>query len=166
MRASAEPLKAEELGSSLTEARAREIFRMGEEAVVFALLAQAQALGSKSGPNKPSPSAPSGSVPPYEKPTTRSKRRKKPGRKPGHDGSRRSRPNEIDQTKVHRLANCPDCGSKLKQCNQSRTRYTEDIPEDIKPVVTEHVIHRDWCPCCQKHVEPKEQSKQPIRSWC
>jgi transposase len=33
-------------------------------------------------------------------------------------------------------------------------RYTEDIPKDITPVVTEQTIHRDWCPCCRKHVEP------------
>jgi hypothetical protein len=45
-------------------------------------------------------------------------------------------------------------GSKLN-VDRSAPRYTEDIAEDIKPVVTEHVIHRDWCPCCQKHVEPK-----------
>jgi hypothetical protein len=29
----------------------------------------------------------------------------------------------------------------------------EDIPA-IQPVVTEHVIHRDWCPQCQAKVEP------------
>ena len=35
----------------------------------------------------------------------------------------------------------------------TRTRYIEDIP-DIKPEVTEHTIHRDWCPNCRKKVEP------------
>ena len=33
-----------------------------------------------------------------------------------------------------------------------RIRYTEDIPH-IQPEITEHVIHRDWCPCCQTKVE-------------
>jgi transposase len=42
----------------------------------------------------------------------------------------------------------------LKRCATTRTRYTEDIPEGIKPVVTEHTIHRDWCPRCRKMVEP------------
>lgn len=32
-------------------------------------------------------------------------------------------------------------------------RYVEDIPE-VKPEVTEHTIHRDWCPKCRKKVEP------------
>jgi hypothetical protein len=31
---------------------------------------------------------------------------------------------------------------------------TEDIPAGIQPVVTEHTIHRDWCPRCRKSVEP------------
>jgi hypothetical protein len=35
-----------------------------------------------------------------------------------------------------------------------RTRVIEDIPEEIQPVVTEHILHRDYCPRCCKHVEP------------
>src|SRR5512143_2581906 len=27
-------------------------------------------------------------------------------------------------------------------------------PADITPVVTEHTIHRSWCPRCRTHVEP------------
>jgi hypothetical protein len=42
----------------------------------------------------------------------------------------------------------------LTRTNQTRPRITEDIPEQITPVVTEHTIHRDWCPRCQKAVEP------------
>jgi len=155
MQATAEPLTAETLGASLTEEQAREIFRRGEEAVVFALLTQAQALDKTQSGQKPSPSTPSGSVPPYEKPTTQKKRGKKPGREPGHSGSRRSGPTQIDQTKTHRLESCPDCGGHLNRCNQTRTRFTEDIPQNIRPVVTEHIIHRDWCAHCRKHVEPK-----------
>jgi len=41
----------------------------------------------------------------------------------------------------------------LKRTGDTRTRYTEDIPE-IQPEVTEHIIHRDWCPKCKKQVEP------------
>ena len=160
MQATAEPLSAEDLGTSLTEERAREIFRMGEEAVVFALLTQAQALNKTGSAKKPSPSTPSGAVAPYQKPT-QNKRGKKPGRKPGHIGSRRPGPTQIDNTQIHRLESCPDCGAQLNRCNQTRTRLTEDIPEDIKPVVTEHIIHRDWCPCCRRHVEPKATDALP-----
>jgi hypothetical protein len=41
----------------------------------------------------------------------------------------------------------------VKRCRETRTRYTEDIPE-IQPEVTKHTIHRDWCPKCEKVVEP------------
>ena len=160
MQATAEPLSAEDLGVSLTEERAREIYRRGQEAVVFALLAQAKQLAQLQ-PGKPGPSTPSGSVPPYQKPTTPKRRGKGPGRKPGHAGSCRSGPAKIDQTKTHRLKSCPDCGGRLKRCNQTRTRCTEDIPQNINPVVTEHVIHRDWCPQCAKHVEPKVSDAMP-----
>lgn len=154
MQMTAEPLTVGHLGAALTEERAREIFRMGEEAVVFALLAQARGLGQEGSSQAPSPSTPSGAVPPHAKPSQRKKRGKKPGRKVGHAGVRRPRPEHIDQTKTHRLAACPDCGGQLKRCEQTRTRYTEDIPHDIQPVVTEHIIHRDFCPYCRKHVEP------------
>ncbi len=42
-----------------------------------------------------------------------------------------------------------------------RTRYTEDIPADLKPVATEHTIHRDWCTACKKRVEPRVPNALP-----
>ncbi len=148
----------EGLGAGLTEEQAREIYRQGEEAVVFALLeqakllAEAQANGSAP-PHPMSPSTPSGMRPVYTKPPG-SRRQKRPGCKKGHPGARRSRPDRIDQRREHRLECCPHCQGPLHRCHQTRTRYTEDIPENIQPVVTEHIIHRDWCPRCKKHVEP------------
>ncbi|MCH8150241.1 MAG: transposase [Planctomycetes bacterium] len=49
-------------------------------------------------------------------------------------------------------------------CNAVSTnarRTIEDIPEEIEPVVTEHTIHRDYCPNCQKHVEPVVPDAMP-----
>ena len=151
MKVTAEPLQRVSLGPTLTEEQARQIYRQGEEAVVFALLTLAQ----QSAPPAPclSPSTPSAMVPPYQKPSS-SSRSKRPGRKAGHPGSRRSAPERIDQQRTHRLQRCPGCGGPLKRCQQTRRRYTEDIPKDITPVVTEHTIHRDWCPRCRRHVEP------------
>ena len=74
------PLDIRNFGAALTEEQARQIFRQGEEAVVFALLQlvkqlqQAQA-GTALGP--------SGMKPVYQKPPA-STRCKKPGRKAGH----------------------------------------------------------------------------------
>jgi len=142
----------EMLGASLTEEQAREIFRQGEETVVFALLTLARKLGELQ-PTKPAPTTPSGMIPAYQKPPAR-QRRKRPGRKAGHPGSRRPTPERIDQRQEHRLSRCPHCGGRLQRCTDTRTRYIEDIPQGIRPVVTEHVIHRDWCPHCKKRVEP------------
>ena len=152
-----------EWGSALTEQQAREIFAQGEEAVVFALLQLAQRLAAATGAaaaqSHDTPATPSGMKPPYAKPTT-SRRHKKPGQKPGHPGCRREPPARIDERRTHRADVCPDCGGPLCRCAETRTRYTEDIPQ-LQPVVTEHTIHRDWCPQCGRKVEPPVTTALP-----
>lgn len=153
------------LGAALTEEQARAIYSQGQEAVVLALLQLAKMIAddraAKAKSDNDSPSTPSGMKPLHSKPNTskdgkkgKKKKKKKPGRKPGHPGSRRDVPDHVDEEKEHRAESCPDCGGPLNKCNETRTRYTEDIPEDIKPVVTKHTIHRDWCSNCKKKVEP------------
>lgn len=151
------------LGATLTEEQAREIFAQGEEAVVFALLELAKMLAERNAAqaatSHAAPATPSGMKPPYSKPSARGSR-KKPGRKPGHPGSRRSKPERIDKREMHRAEVCPECGGPLCRCAETRTRYTEDIPE-VEPEVTEHTIHRDWCAQCKKKVEPKITAALP-----
>lgn len=145
------------VGPSLTEEQAREIFSQGEEAVVFALLTLAKQLSAQTantaGDSHDTPATPSAMKPVYKKPNA-SKRRKKPGRKAGHAGSRRPAPEKIHHRKEHRARRCPACNSRLKRCQETRTRYIEDIPENLEAETTEHAIHRDWCPQCKKKVEP------------
>jgi len=143
------------LGPQITAAEARVIFSQGEEAVIFALLELAKGWGRAEGrcASVSSPATPSGMRPVHQKPAIK-KRAKKPGRKAGHPGSRRAAPERIDEWETHRAARCPHCQGVLKRCAATRQRFTEDIPEDITPVVTEHTIHRDWCPRCRKSVEP------------
>ena len=107
-----------------------------------------------------SSSAPSASVPVYLKPKV-SGRKKKPGAKNGHKGSRRKTPEKIDEKVEHRLEVCPCCSGPLQRCERTRTRVIEDIPKQITPVVTEHTIHRDYCPACKKHVEPVVPDAMP-----
>lgn len=151
------------LRGELTEDEALRLARFGPEIAAFAFLTVSQRIAeleSRDAEPQASPSTPSGMVPIYTKPN-RSKRRKKPGAKPGHDGVRRERPTRIDQRKDHRLKCCPNCGGKLQRCQRSRTRIIEDIPESIQPVVTEHTIHRDYCPACKKDVEPVVPDAMP-----
>jgi transposase len=112
-----------------------------------------QLEGKLSGPPKIDPSTPSGQRPIYTKPPA-PQRKGKPGAKVGHAAARRPRPQQIDERKEHRLERCPCCGGELQRCDRTRTRTIEDILEDLRTVVTEHTIHRDYCPRCRKHVEP------------
>jgi transposase len=142
---------------SLSEEQARTIYEQGPEAVVFALLELtkrvAEQQAAMAGGSHQTPSTPSGMKPPYQKPPAK-RRKGRPGAKPGHPGARRKPPENIDHHKEHRADRCPDCGGPLQNCEETRNRYIEDIPH-IQPEVTEHTIHRDWCPKCQKQVEPK-----------
>ena len=152
------------LGAMLTEEQARQIFSQGEEAVIFALLQMAKQLAEQkaasAADSHQTPSTPSGMKPPYTKPPPKSRGKKKPGRKKGHPGTRRETPEHVDWQMDHQADRCPDCGGPLNRCNETRTRYTEDIP-NIEPEVTEHTIHRDWCPKCKKKVEPTVSEAMP-----
>jgi transposase len=156
------------LRGELDEQQARQLAELGSEVVALALISASRriaALLSKSSGGNPSPSTPSGMIPIYAKVNTfklgAPSRRKKPGAKVGHVGARRERPTRIDRRVTHRLKCCPHCRGKLQRCHRSRTRIIEDLPEHIQPVVTEHTIHRDYCPRCKKHVEPVVPEAMP-----
>jgi hypothetical protein len=144
------------LRGELTEAQAQRLYAEGPEAVVLALLAASRRIAelqTPAGEERPAPSTPSGMVPVYAKADT-PRRRRRPGARPGHPGTRRTPPLRIDQQQEHRLPRCPHGQGRWQRCRRIRTRVIEDIPEEIQPVVTEHILHRDYCPRCRKHVEP------------
>jgi transposase len=143
---------------TLTPEQVEAILPRDRLAAIFFLLQLSTTLGS------PIPAGgahtPSGTVPPYAKPTA-PPRRKKRGAVNGHSGVARPRPEQIDHHESHRLPACPTCGGKLTRTTRTRTRLVEDIPENLRPEVTEHTIHRDWCPCCKKQVEPQVPDALP-----
>jgi transposase len=100
-----------------------------------------------------SPTCPSGMRPAYLKPAC-GRRRKKPGRKKGHPGAARGKPEKIDHCKEHTLERCPSCRRALQKSTTSYKRYTQDIPP-IKPEVTEHTVNGYWCSHCKKMVYAK-----------
>ncbi len=173
-----QPGKAKSVGAlidaavrgELTRAQALRLCKDNPEVITLALLAAGQriaeqevviaGLQEKAHETLSSPSTPSGMVPIYTKPNT-PKRRKKPGARKGHPGNRRKTPARIDKRETHRLKRCSCCGGPLQRCERKRTRTIEDIPEEIQPVVTEHTIHRDYCPKCKKHVEPVVPDAMP-----
>jgi hypothetical protein len=150
------------LGPDLTAEQAERISALGKEAVLFAWREQARMLRAQqaSTPTDVTPATPSGQTPTCLKSPPK-KHRKKAGKKPGSPGGRRPQPVGFDETKEHRAKTCPGCGGSLNRCRETRERYTEDIPDDLKPTVTRHVIHRDWCPACKKHVAGKVPDALP-----
>lgn len=135
---------------ALTRDQARRLPLLGPEAVIFFALAMSRSMAGR---EPMSPGAPPSATPTHQKPST-PRRRNKPGARQGHAGSRRKTPERIDARVEHRLEVCPCCHGPLQRCERTRTRIIEDIPKDIAPVVTEHTVHRDYCPHCKKHVEP------------
>jgi transposase len=150
------------LENGFNEETANLLYDQGREVVIFVLM-QLAALALKtqdiSGTH---PSTPSAAVAPYQKEPGK-KRKKKPGAKPGHKGSRRPPP-VVNRHETHRAECCPDCGGELKRRKSTRKRISEDIPKDITPEVTEHTIHRDYCPKCKKIVEPIVPDAMPNAS--
>jgi len=148
------------LRGDLTREQAERLAALGPEAVVLFSLTLTRRVAELQA-KAPGVSTPSAMVPVYQKPAASKRRRKKPGARDGHAGSRRKTPAVIDAREDHRLAACPCCGGGLQRCKRSRTRIVEDIPQEITPVVTEHTIHRDYCPNCKKHVEPVVPDAMP-----
>ena len=140
------------LNGTCSEAQSLQLYTFGPEAVKLSILAATKQIAELKD-KAPPPSTPSGQVPVYTKPN-RKKRKTKRGAKQGHTGTRRKTPPRVDRRQEHRCDQCPDCGGPLQRCQQKRTRIIEDIPAEIETEVTEHTIHRDYCPQCKKHVEP------------
>lgn len=152
------------LEGTLTDEQAEELAGFDRDLIKLAFLAAvrriAELKAKVEGPAKIDPATPSGQRPVYTKPAA-SKRKGKPGAKAGHAGTRRPRPQEVDERKEHRLEVCPDCGGALQRCARTRTRTIEDILESLRAIVTEHTVHRDYCPACHKHVEPVVPDAMP-----
>ena len=105
------------------------------------------------------PTTPSGMKPPYLKAPGK-KRRRKPGRKNGHPGACRPKPDKIDYYKDHTLCRCPDCNNNLGEPIKDYKRYTEDMPP-VEPQVTEHTVYGYWCSICKKIVYAKVTEALP-----
>ncbi len=90
-------------------------------------------------------------LPKFVKVSIKTKRRKKPGRKVGHQGVTRVKPHHIDETLESTLSNCPKCNHVLGPPVESFEHIQEDIiPAKVK--VTCYTKNRYWCAGCKKMV--------------
>lgn len=85
---------------------------------------------------------------------------KKRGGQYGHKGHGRLLPLQINSYKRVYTKTCPDCHTKLKRSVTCLTHTVEDVPEphQIKPIVTQYHVERQWCGNCKKEVtvRPRE----------
>lgn len=93
---------------------------------------------------------PAKKVPPAEK--------KRPGRKPGHGGAYRRRPQHVDEEVEVPLECCPDCGGPLHNCFPL-VQYIEEIPP-LRPHVTRLTTWQGECQHCEKTVA----SNHPLKT--
>ena len=82
------------------------------------------------------------------------KRYKKSGRREGHQGASRARPDRVDATVELDQSICPRCGGVLSEKpTDSYNRVVEDIVP-ARVVVTEYVVRRRYCRGCGRQVSP------------
>ena len=72
--------------------------------------------------------------------------KKRPGRKPGHPGARRSVPEHVDQEIEEPLCGCPNCGGPVSECRPVE-QFIEEIPP-VRPRVVRLVTWEGHCPQC------------------
>lgn len=162
------------LGEEQARLFAQRILSEGEEALVFLFLEIARRVNQSA----PSPSTPSGMIPPHLKASAQTgkqpRKKKKAGGQKGHPGHNRRPPDHIDRREEHRLDRCPNCGGPLQRCHGPRSiriRIVEDLPESLAPEVTEHRIHRDYCPRRLHPWNPRWKTPSPTPAsatacWC
>ncbi len=111
-----------------------------------------------------SDSLPSSDAPPtpeFMKPKRQKRRRKKPGRKPGHPGSYRQRPTQADKIIEVPLEGCPQCHGALENVH-TREQYVEEVIPAHSVVIC-YRTYKGYCPHCQRKVESRHPDQIPHR---
>jgi transposase len=94
------------------------------------------------------------------------KRRKRPGRKPGHPAALRPMPDHVDVDQQVPLPKDPDGRESCPCCNacllelEDHQRVVEDIIP-AKVLVKRYHTRSGWCPCCRKRVESRAMEQPP-----
>jgi hypothetical protein len=108
-------------------------------------------------------------MPPWVKPSVPPGRRKKPGRKSGHEASLRPPPKKIDKrVQVPLPADqegrpvCPHCRTRLLKLRRKR-RLVEDLVPPQTQVTCYHT-RSGYCPLCRKRVESRAPEQPPAAS--
>ena len=104
--------------------------------------------------------------PPVIKSSVTARRRKKPGRKPGHPAALRPMPEQIDTHQDVPLPQDPAGRPSCPHCNACllELEHHEHVVEDIIPakvVVTCYHTSSGWCPGCRRRIESRALEQPP-----
>ena len=102
-----------------------------------------------------------GAAPFARPPEKRSKTRKRPGRKGGHDGAFRVRPedSDVDRWIDVALERCPDCGLALDPASDEAVEQTVIEVPRVAPEIIRLTTHRNLCTGCGV----RSQSTHPLQ---
>ena len=124
---------------------------------------------SASGPGVPATAVPATAVPAAGvpvKPAVSRRRRKRPGRKPGHPAALRPMPDHVDVHQPVPLArdadgqeSCPCCSARLSKLEDHQRLVEDIIPQRV--VVTCYHTRSGYCPSCRKRVESRAPEQPP-----
>lgn len=106
---------------------------------------------------KPSPPGEPMDAPP---PAVR-KRKKKRGRKKGHEGVSRAAPRDPDRIVNLYLKSCPRCDTNLGDPCGCRDHVVEELPVLIRLLAILYRHYQYWCPVCQCMVEAGPHPEEP-----
>src|SRR6516164_10850055 len=83
---------------------------------------------------------------------------KRPGRKRGHPGAFRHKPDHIDEAIEVQLCSCPHCGGMQFKDQNAIEQLIEDLPS-LRPYVTRLTTYQGTCVGCGQSV----RSKHPLQ---
>ena len=141
-----------------------------QQALIAELQEQVRELTARLNQNSSNSSRPPSTDPPGAQRRPKPPTGRKRGGQPGHRGTTRcSFPRErVDHHEEHFPAACSHCGTALgpaaagEGCVPPRCHQVVELPP-LRPVVTEHHLHRDTCAVCGKHTWATLPSGVPPR---
>lgn len=157
-----EELRAELVQRDKIIAELREIIARQNERI--AELERRLGLDSSNSGNPPSSD---GLKKPVRVQSLREKSGKKCGGQLGHQGSTLEQVENPDSIKHYQTTHCPHCNTDLTNAPVIDVckKQVFDIPEIVKPIVTEHQFEVKRCPCCLKRIKTQksEAFKAPVQ---
>jgi transposase len=146
------------------ELRMRDIRLKAKDRRIAELEQQVEELKKPAMQSQPGESA---QPPPFVKPNLpRRRRRRKPGRKHGHEAALRPLPRKIDRHEQvplprddRRCPLCPRCNAHLTKLRQHK-RIVEDLIRSTVQTTCYHT-HSGVCPNCRKRVESRAAEQPP-----